>query len=134
MVSAVLKPAGFGIDGYSGVVSYMLFGPGSDVEQRGFAAVWVSYKSHVDSAAYVFEFTAKAFALGGAVAVELLCLLLAVHRHHLYQSSLRRTQRHIVAHNAVFDGVFQRSVQQHLYRMALYKAHLDNAFTEGAVA
>ena len=44
------------------------------------------------------------------------------------------SQRHLVAHQFIDDGVLKRGVLQHLDLLALDEAHLDDALSETTVA
>ena len=53
--------------------------------------------------------------------------------HHLYHVGLAVTQRYFVAHDAVFYGVVQGGVEQHLNFFTLYEPHLYYPLAKAAV-
>ena len=53
---------------------------------------------------------------------------------HLYHVCLFMAQRHLVAHDAVFHGVLQRSIEQYLHLLSLDKSHFHDAFAETTVS
>lgn len=43
-------------------------------------------------------------------------------------------ETHLIAHQLIFDGIMERSVEKYLNLLSADKAHLDEAFAEGPVA
>ena len=122
------------------VVAHMPVGTAGEVEERRLAAVGVAYQCHVDGAALlqgcvlhvvvgVVGFYERR--LYRRLEVGLVRLFLGYHLNHF---CLLPTQRHLVAHELVLHGVLQRGVEQHLYRLALDEAHLDDSLAESAVS
>ncbi len=61
-------------------------------------------------------------------------ILLPCEGSHLHKMRFRPSERDLIAHYAVFDGIFQRSMKQHLYIVPLHESHLNQAFSERPVA
>jgi hypothetical protein len=56
-----------------------------------------------------------------------------VHRDDLYHLGLGVPQAHLIAHDLVFHGIFERGVEQHLDLLALDESHLDNALAKASM-
>ena len=54
--------------------------------------------------------------------------------YHLNHVGLLMSQRHLVAHNLVLDGIVKRRIEQYFYRLAFDESHLDDTLTESTVS
>ena len=139
-VAAVVARAALGPHRHAAVVAHMLVTARDGVEKRRLAAVRVAHQGDGDRPAAVLHGVVQrpaGAAAGGirrgrlvAPADQLAGLRIAEHLDH---GRFAAAQRYVVAHDAVFDGVLQRRVQDHLDPLAADEAHLHDAAAETAV-
>ena len=134
-----------GVDGDTAVVAHAGMRSAGVVEERRLAAVGVAHQGHVNHVAAlasgfhqavvdrnVFHGILLLVVVG--VAQTLAVRLYFRGRDDFNQLRLAATQRHLVAHEAVFHRVVKGRVEQRLNRLAAYESHFHNAFAEAAVA
>ena len=126
-----------GIDGYTGVVAHMTVGARGVVEERGLAAVRVTYQCHVDRAALLHGLVVDVVILVTMVIgrePESSRLKGRVGRDYLDIVGLLMTETDLVAHQFVFHGILKGCIKEHLYFLALDESHLNDAFTDSTMA
>ena len=142
--------ARLGVHRHAAVVAHMLVSSRGYVEERRFATVGVAHQRHGNHAtsvgrhrlhaAFQLQPCLLAFAVigleggqrrGGGQAFVVARFSFA---YHLHEFGLLATQRNLIAHDFVFNGVVQRCVEHHLHGFAAHKAHFHNAFAKATVA
>ena len=134
--------AHLGVNGHAGVVAHALVGTASHVEDARLAAVGIAHQHHLQLVAHGLDKLEDIALTANGEWGWSLVLLYSLFRgrgdpfciHHLYQLRLRTAQTDFIVHHLVFHRVVERSIEQHLYGLALDKAHLHDALAETAVA
>ena len=158
-VAAVDAAADLGADGHAAVIADVLVTARDGVEQRGFTAVGVAHQRYRDgprAACHHFVDARAASCVGfrfrgpellvlfrfsdGLVAMTTLIsaacevfvgLTVGEHLDHV---GLAAPQRNVVAHDLVFDRVFQGRIQKHFDPLSADESHLHDAAAEASVA
>ena len=160
-VAAVDAAADLGADGHAAVIAHVFVTARDGVEQRGFAAVGVAYQRHRDgsrAACHHFVDARATFCTGlrssecvvpfrfpaGAVMMVMLVMMAAMSAfevfgglavgEHLDHVGFAAAQRNVVAHDLVFDRVFQGRIQKHFDPLSADESHLHDAAAEASVA
>ena len=143
-VVAEERGAGFGgIDGHARIVAHAGMGTAGIVEERRLAAVGVAHQCHIDDTALaqgpvlqvvVLMLRTRKHQSLAARRVLLLATAELFFRDNFYHLGLLPAQRDFVAHDFIFHGVLQRSIQQHFHLLSLHETHFDDALAESAVA
>ena len=160
-VASITAIAAFGADGDAAVIADVLVSARNGVEERRLAAVGVSDEGDGDGPALAREdlFDRRAAVVGFiSVVAGLLCFGIGLWRfisgcgqsdpfgpsgqifvgfavgEDLDHFGLGSSQRDVVSHDPVFDGVFERGVQDHLDALSAHESHLHDAASESSVA
>ena len=139
----MLKVPFLGVYGYAGVIAHVFMASGSDVEEGGLSAVGIAHKGHANhmvallcdmcqSLVQTFFFLhVSGEGLQMLVVHEGLLGLFLSDDFNLLR--FLAAQRNLVADDFIFDGVFERRIQDNFDFLALDKAHLYQAFTKTAM-
>ena len=148
-VAPVGAVAHLGADGHAAVVAHVLVPARYGVEERRLAAVRVAHERHADRVALAGHHLVEGAAprlvgsrhvvrtgsAGGSLPFERrevgLCLLVGQHLDHLRFAA---AQRDVVSHDAVFDRVLERGVENHLDALSAHETHLHDAAPESSVS
>ena len=132
---AAMHNAGLlGSDGHAAVIARVLVLAADGVEERGLAAVGVADQSHRDVLAVCWPDVGVGVGVGKSAGAGAELVDAGGVGRHLDECGLFASERHVVVHYAVFDGVVEWSVADGGYHLASDEAHLDDALAECAPA
>ena len=144
IVVLVMEVPLLGVYGYSGVIAHVLVGAGSHIEKGGFSAVGIAHQGHTDVVVallgHVDQGAVQSFLFFQISGKSLQVLVRPqgfaglLLRHHLYLSGFFPSEGNLVSQDFILNGILEWSVQHHPYFFPIDKAHLDESFTETAVA